>query len=242
MSFWRVRNMYMRDGTAGSHVKREAMTRSVSVLLAIVVVVSFAGCVQKKELPPEVMRHVERTPEQQRVEAWQALMVSARNVSEREKLESINAFFNTLEFVDDKENWGTEDYWATPREMLMRNGGDCEDFATAKYLTLRSLDVPDENMRLVYVKSLRLNQPHMVLSYSHERFTDDPLILDNLTDRILPASQRADLIPVYSFNGQGLWITRKQGSYRLGGAKRLKPWRDLLFRFNQDASAASPSN
>ena len=64
-----------------------------------------------------------------------------------------------------------------------------EDFATAKYFTLRQLDIPDEKMRLIYVKSLKLKQPHMVLGYYAEA-TADPLILDNLVKEILSASER----------------------------------------------------
>ena len=128
-------------------------------------------------------------------------------------------------------------YWATPLEMLVSNGGDCEDFATAKYFTLRQLDIPDEKLRLVYVKSLKLKQPHMVLSYYAEP-TTAPLILDNLIRTILFASQRTDLIPVYSFNAQGLWLTKEERSERLGGAERLSLWQALQSRFNQEVLAA----
>ncbi len=158
-----------------------------------------------------------------------------------ENLAAVNSFFNQLEFVDDLGHWGKEDYWATPREMLISNGGDCEDFVTAKYFTLRHLDIPDQSMRLTYVKSLILNQPHMVLSYSVEQ-NADPLILDNLAQMILPASQRKDLIPVYSFNGQGLWLTRKQSSLRLGGSERLSLWQEVQSRFNREVLAAPLPN
>jgi hypothetical protein len=101
---------------------------------------------------------------------------------------------------------------------------------------LKSTDIPDQNMRLTYVKSLVLNQPHMVLTYSAEP-PADPLILDNLAQMILPASQRNDLIPVYSFNGQGLWLTRKQSSLRLGGSEHLSLWQEVQSRFNREVLA-----
>jgi predicted transglutaminase-like cysteine proteinase len=154
-----------------------------------------------------------------------------------EKLESVNSFFNKLEYVDDRYHWGKEDYWATPREMLLSNGGDCEDFAAAKYFTLRHLDVADVKMRLTYVKVLKLKEPHMILSYYAEP-TAEPLILDSLVEPILAASKRPDLIPIYSFNGDGYWLTRKQSSERLGQADRLSLWQELLQRFNQEAIAA----
>lgn len=175
-------------------------------------------------------------PGRRRIAEWHALMEEKRDAPAMDKLAAVNSFFNRLEFVDDLNHWGQEDYWATPREMLISNGGDCEDFVAAKYFTLRQLGIPDQNMRLTYVKALKLNQPHMVLAYSTEP-TADPLILDNLAQKILPASQRNDLIPVYSFNGQGLWLTRKQSSIRLGGPERLSLWQEVQSRFSREVLA-----
>ena len=192
------------------------------------------GCGAKKKTPEEA---VELDPGQQRVADWHALMREKRDIPEMEKLESVNSFFNKLEFVDDLYHWGREDYWATPQEMLTSNGGDCEDFATAKYFTLRNLEVPDAKMRLTYVKSLKLKKPHMVLSF-YQYPTAEPLVLDSLVDDILFASQRPDLLPIYSFNGQGYWLTRKQSSERLGGSDNLSLWQELRQRFSQEAIAA----
>ena len=202
--------------------------------LMFFILLSMSGCGAKKKAPEE---SVELDPGQQRVADWHILMREKSDASVMEKLESVNSFFNKLEFVDDLYLWGKEDYWATPREMLVSNGGDCEDFATAKYFTLRNLEIPDEKMRLTYVKSLRIKKPHMVLSYYQEPAAE-PLVLDSLVDVILPASKRTDLIPVYSFNGNGLWITRKQKSERLRGPDNLSLWQELRQRFIQEAVAA----
>ena len=204
----------------------------IALLLTLVFLMS--GCGAKKKATEEA---AELDPGQQRVAAWHALMREKSHAPEMEKLESVNIFFNKLEFVDDLHHWGKEDYWATPKEMLISNGGDCEDFATAKYFTLRTLEVPDEKMRLTYVKSLKLMQPHMVLSFYREP-TAEPLILDSLVHGILSSSERPDLIPIYSFNGNGYWLTRKQSSELLGGADQLSLWQELLQRFNKDAIAA----
>ncbi len=80
-------------------------------------------------------------------------------------------------------------------ELLTTNGGDCEDFSIAKYLTLRAMGVPDDQLRIIYVKALELNQAHMVLAW-YKTPGSDPLILDNLINDIKPASQRNDLEPV----------------------------------------------
>jgi predicted transglutaminase-like cysteine proteinase len=219
-----------------------------SLLLSLLVLILFlalmSGCAAKKKEPeisiePEPAPKVEPTPGQLRIAAWKTLMVEKRNAPEMDKLESVNNFFNQLEFVDDKILWGKDDYWATPQQMLIKNGGDCEDFATAKYFTLRQLSIPDNKMRLTYVKALRFKKPHMVLSYYKEAAAE-PLILDSLVKEILAASQREDLIPIYSFNGQGLWLAKKQNSVHLGRSEHLSLWQDLQFRVIQEAIAATP--
>ena len=205
------------------------------VIVSLIVLVFFmSGCEAKKKTQEEAL---ELDPGQQRVADWHAFIREKSQALEMEKLESVNSFFNKLEFVDDLYHWKKEDYWATPQEMLISNGGDCEDFATAKYFTLRNLEIPDEKMRLTYVKSLRFKQPHMVLSF-YRKPSAEPLVLDSLIDAILPASQRTDLIPVYSFNGEGYWLTRKQSSDRLGNSDRLSLWQELRQRFSQEAIAA----
>jgi len=219
------------------HIKNHKFGLSPWIFFVFTVLISFfllSGCGAKKKAPEEA---VELDPGQQRIADWYALMREKHNAPEMEKLESVNRFFNKLDYVDDIYHWGKEDYWATPREMLLSNGGDCEDFATAKYFTLRQLDVADAKMRLTYVKAIKLKEPHMVLSYYVEP-TAEPLILDSLVNLIRTASQRTDLIPIYSFNGDGYWLTRKQGSERLGQADRLSLWQELLQRFNQEAVAA----
>jgi predicted transglutaminase-like cysteine proteinase len=204
------------------------------LIFIFLAVVFMTGCGAKKKASEEA---VELSPGQQRVADWHNLMREKRHAPAMEKLKSVNSFFNKLRFIDDIDHWGKEDYWATPQEMLISNGGDCEDFATAKYFTLRTLLIPDEKMRLTYVKSLNLEKPHMVLSYYAEP-ASDPLVLDSLLDVILLASKRTDLIPVYSFNGNGLWITRKQNSERLRGPDNLSLWQELQLRFVQEAVAA----
>jgi len=171
----------------------------------------------------------------QRVVYWQELISSGAGLSDMQKLRRVNDFFNALEFVNDIDHWGKKDYWATPLETLVSNGGDCEDFSIAKYFTLLEMGISAERMRLTYVKALRLNQAHMVLTYFPAP-DDDPLVLDNLEKAISPASMRDDLQPVYSFNGNGLWLakTRLADSKQVGRADRLAPWRDVIARISDE--------
>ncbi|NOR70166.1 MAG: sulfate adenylyltransferase, partial [Methylomarinum sp.] len=166
-----------------------------------------------------------------RVEQWQHLMQTAQNLPEKEKLKQVNDFFNQrIEFVDDIYLWGVNDYWATPIEFLSKGAGDCEDYSIAKYFTLKELGVSESKMRITYVKALKLNQAHMVLTYfSSPRAV--PIVLDNLTPQIKLATDRKDLLPVYSFNGSGLWLAKARGSgKRVGSSGRLNLWAELKQR------------
>ena len=163
----------------------------------------------------------------ERVQDWQQLLNTSHTLPIDEKLYQVNNFFNELEFVDDIDHWGKDDYWATPVEFLASEGGDCEDFVIAKYFSLKELGVPAEKLRLMYVTATRLRQAHMVLAY-YEEPNSVPLVLDNINRRILPASRRRDLLPVYSFNGDGLWLAKEQGrgqKVQQGGNNNL--WNDL---------------
>jgi predicted transglutaminase-like cysteine proteinase len=167
---------------------------------------------------------------QRRLTAWQNLMLELADASEQEKLEGVNAFFNQVRFLDDIVHWNQKDYWATPVEFLITNGGDCEDFAIAKYYTLKELGVPIDKMSLAYVKALELNQAHMVLTYYP---TPDavPLVLDNLIGDIKTADKRPDLLHVYTFNGDNLWLSKRGRRAQLvGNSDRLKPWVKLQSR------------
>lgn len=150
-----------------------------------------------------------------------------------EKLYEVNSFFNSIPYVSDLDLWGKSDYWATPFQMILKNAGDCEDYVIAKYFALRGLGIPDSRLRMMFVTALSVNQAHMVLAYYPEP-NAIPLILDNINPRILPANKRRDLLPVYSFNGEGLWLAKAQGRGSKLGSSKHKLWDDLTARIERD--------
>ncbi|MCC5851934.1 MAG: transglutaminase-like cysteine peptidase [Alkalimonas sp.] len=166
-----------------------------------------------------------------RYHAWRQLIDQQQETSAMEQLEAVNRFFNLFQFMDDSVLWGQEDYWATPLEFIGMGAGDCEDFSIAKYFTLLEMGFDSQKLRLVYVKAVQLNQFHMVLAY-YETPSAVPLILDNLDGAIRPATQRPDLVPVFSFNGQQLWLNRQRGrAEAIGSPERLPQWVELLERY-----------
>ena len=169
----------------------------------------------------------------ERLLKWQSVVYNNLKLKDKQKLEVVNNFFNNTEFISDIDHWDKEDYWATPVEFLSTNGGDCEDFSIAKYFTLKEMGIPVDKMRIMYVKAIELEQAHMVLTY-YSTPDAEPVILDNLIDEIKLASNRTDLVPVYSFNGDGLWLAKERGKgKRVGDSKRIKIWTELGLRIKK---------
>ncbi len=159
-----------------------------------------------------------------------ALLSRLNGASIDDQLTGVNRFFNQFKHRFDEEVWGEKDYWATPEEFLGRHTGDCEDYVIAKYFALRYLGVPDERLYLTYVKALKQNVAHMVLTYFEEP-NGIPLVLDNYELRIKTADKRQDLLPVYSFNAEALFLTN--ASAGLGrrlptGKVKNSKWTSLL--------------
>ena len=166
--------------------------------------------------------------------SWETLISSSKRLSDKEKLEKTNHFFNSrIIFVNDIDLWGAQDYWATPIEFLCKKAGDCEDFAIAKYFTLRAMGMPDEKLNISYVKAIQYGIAHMVLTY-YSQPGAEPLVLDNLVDVISPASKRTDLMPVFSFNASGLWTAVQRGQGKMAGSSsRLKSWQNLMQKMTE---------
>ncbi|MCE9686985.1 transglutaminase-like cysteine peptidase [Shewanella sp. AS16] len=169
-----------------------------------------------------------------RFEAWQDLIEDNQGSSDWQRLQAANQFANSrVAYMSDLRHWHVEDYWATPIETLTSAKGDCEDYAIFKYMTLLAMGMDESKLRLMYVRALTVDSPHIVLIY----FSDPkamPLVLDNLKDSILPAGQRPDLKPIYSFNGTGLWLARAQGlGKKVASSPGVKNWQLLQQRIEQ---------
>lgn len=165
---------------------------------------------------------------------WEALIKAEQQSEILSKLNLVNQFSNrNISFKSDIKHWKKQDYWATPIESLGTGAGDCEDFAIFKYMTLLALGIDESKLRLMYVRALTINEPHMVLIYS-DTPSSMPLVLDNLNTRILPANKRRDLKPIYSFNGQGLWLAKAQGlGNKVKSGAGSKDWTALMERIEQ---------
>jgi len=97
-----------------------------------------------------------------------------------------------------------EDYWATPKEFLIAGYGDCEDYVIIKYFTLIKLGFDRDRLFFTTVNEKFIGGYHMVLSY-FEAAGKSPLILDNLSFRILPLDVREDLKADTFINHSGVY-------------------------------------
>ena len=220
-----------------------SMTK-MKYLLALVVVVMYpiAGWAAPdyRSLSSKALQKVENRyglEAKQRVSDWRDLLNQLAESVPPEDAVFINAandYFNQVQWLWDKDHWGQEDYWATPIETLATNGGDCEDFSIGKYFSLTSVGMPTEKLRITYVKALELDLAHMVLAY-YPSPSAEPLILDNINKTILPASKRTDLLPIYSFNGDGLWLAKSRSTaVTRDASKNLPSWGNLHQKIKQE--------
>ncbi len=125
------------------------------------------------------------------------------------KLELINSYLNSLmPRYDDFYNTNV-DVWSTRSEFLRRGGGDCEEYAISKRDSLKDLGVDNQKCLLV-VQEKNTKKYHMVLAV-WENLHKEPLILDNLSFRVLPLSKRYDLVPEYCLMDGKYFKIKKDG-------------------------------
>jgi predicted transglutaminase-like cysteine proteinase len=136
---------------------------------------------------------------------WKEFIAELQGKDEATQLKEVNSAFNAHRYTLDIDNWGIEDYWETPYQFLKKNG-DCEDYAIAKYFTLKALGIPIEDMRVVALQDLNLNLGHAVLVVY---VGDTPMLLDNQIASVVPANSIHHYNPVFSINETGWWLHRR---------------------------------
>lgn len=139
-----------------------------------------------------------------RVQAWQSRLQQLKSSSVREKIDGVNSYINSTRYIEDKNNYGKSDYWATPVEFLSK-GGDCEDYAVAKYASLRALGFSTDQLRIAIVQDKIKNIAHALLIV----YTDEgAFVLDNQNQRVEAAENVSRYKPVFSINSQNWWLHR----------------------------------
>jgi predicted transglutaminase-like cysteine proteinase len=133
---------------------------------------------------------------------WKALLRQMQAKPEREQIEGVNAFFNQINYIEDIQNYGKTDYWATPVEFLTR-GGDCEDFAIAKYAALRALGFSPQQLRVAIVMDEIKNIPHAILVVYSDAGN---FVLDNQDQKVEAIAAVSRYKPIFSINSDSWWL------------------------------------
>ncbi|MEJ1342831.1 MAG: transglutaminase-like cysteine peptidase [Candidatus Sedimenticola sp. (ex Thyasira tokunagai)] len=162
-----------------------------------------------------------------RLHSWRQLVQTGEMASQQERLLLVNRYFNRFRFVPDGMEGDNADPWSTPLETLTSREGDCEDLAIGKYYTLLEMGVPASQLRILHVRLPERNEDHMVVAYYPESGKQQAVILDNVTDYVGALSTRTDLLPVYSFNDQGVWIVNPLNGAERPVKQRIHKWDEL---------------
>jgi predicted transglutaminase-like cysteine proteinase len=124
-----------------------------------------------------------------------------KSLSTINKIKAVNEYVNQFRYIEDKDNFGKSDYWATPAEFFAR-GGDCEDFAIAKYAMLKELGIRESDMRLAIVQDKIKNIPHAILIVYTAQ---GAYVLDNQIKLTMKSSEVDRYKPIYSINSESWW-------------------------------------
>ncbi|WP_144638869.1 transglutaminase [Bordetella genomosp. 13] len=209
-----------------------AMRAGWAVLLCLA---CWSGAAGALELNPDRLRHTAESrygPQAvQAVADWLLQLHNDAALPERDKIDRVNDFWNRSLLPAESIARPAMD-WATPLEILARGRGAYADYAIGKYFSLAVLGVPVDRLRFIYVEARPEGGrplPHMVLGY-YPTPSAEPLVLDNLAQAVLPATQRPDLIPVFSFSAGGVYLD----DGRAAPADRVGRWRALLLRMRRE--------
>ncbi len=129
---------------------------------------------------------------------WERFRNETKDKPLMEKIEAVNNLWNRRPWKDDMTNWGLEDKWATPLEFCYK-GGDCEDYAIAKMLTLKELGV-DCPMRLVLGKKDGKGHAVLMIQIDTKLF-----VLDNTSNVLIPDYMYRNFEPKDSMTEDKAW-------------------------------------
>ena len=135
---------------------------------------------------------------------WAKLITDSKAKDIGAQIQGVNDFMNQAPYVVDMINWGVNDYWSSPGQFFEKFG-DCEDYAIAKFLTLRALGVPSANMRIVALTDLNLKVAHAIAAVY---ISGKILVMDNQIKPVVDSTTIKHYLPLYSVNEEGWWLHR----------------------------------
>jgi predicted transglutaminase-like cysteine proteinase len=120
----------------------------------------------------------------------------------RARLGEINRAINlAIRPVDDLAQHGEIDVWSSPLATLARGGGDCEDYAIAKFTALRRAGLAPDDVRIVVLHDTVRGEDHAVAA---ARLDGRWLMLDNRRMAMVEDADVRNFRPTFVIGEQGV--------------------------------------
>ncbi|OUR78594.1 hypothetical protein A9Q83_06870 [Alphaproteobacteria bacterium 46_93_T64] len=139
--------------------------------------------------------------ESQQMTLWRTKIQELEHADSTVKIRQVNSFINKWQHATDEVTYKRADYWATPLEFIT-NGGDSEDFAIMKYVSLKELGIAADRMRIVVTNDVLRGVTHTVLSVNVNKKS---YVLDSQNDTVLEEEFVKYYVPFYSVNETTRW-------------------------------------
>ena len=148
----------------------------------------------------------------------------ARQREGRARLGEINRAINlAIRPISDVTQHDQIDVWTSPLATLARGGGDCEDYAIAKFVALRRAGIAPEDLRIVVLHDTIRGEDHAVAA----ALVDGRwLMLDNRRMAMVADADVRNLRPTFVIGQHG--VMRYTDSSLLADGSAWKPTASLV--------------
>lgn len=136
-----------------------------------------------------------------KLKPWKHFLSTLQNKDRISQIRAVNEYANEHPYITDPANWQQDDYWAAIRQFLIKDG-DCEDYAIAKFFSLKALGFRNDEMRIVVLKDMNLKVMHAILVVFEGGKT---WALDNQIKQVVETNRIYHYVPFYSINETHWW-------------------------------------
>ena len=153
-----------------------------------------------------------RTSTHPKIVRWRKDLDQLKGKSPLEQLEGVNRLINgDVTYRSDYQHWKREDKWGFPFATL-DEGGDCEDFAMLKRVSLHYLGWPQEGLYLLMGYSTMNGKPetHAVLLVTTPE--GQQYILDSMEKHVLPPAADHHFKPMMALERDHLYMVQPGGT------------------------------
>ena len=159
--------------------------------------VAIEACIEDKSKCDRDMRRI------------RLVVINGKKLQSAQQLDLVNRYINRMRrYNDDRRTYKeledsrllVSQQWSTLMDF-MQKGGDCEDFATAKYALLKLMGFDTHDLRIVVVYERRMGEYHALIAV---RTDEDQVALLDIDNKIY--SRRPPYYRfVYSINEHSIW-------------------------------------